>query len=47
MRARAELEELLGEGSLDHMFASNASQMRSLHVAAGNDDNGQPGTQLL
>ena len=43
----AELEGLLGEGSLEHMFARNASQMRSLHVAAGNDDNGRPGTQPL
>ena len=38
----ADLEQLLGEGSLEHMFASNASQMRSLHVAEEDDGSGQP-----
>lgn len=40
----ADLEELLGEGSLEKMFGSNASQMRSLHVAAEKDSTSQPGT---
>jgi len=37
----ADLEELLGDGSLEHMFASNASQMRSLHVAAEEHSSGE------
>lgn len=43
-RIYADLEQLLGEGSLEHMFASNASQMRSLHVAEEDDGSGQPCT---